>query len=429
MTTPSAESAASPASEQQFLIVGAGLAGASAAKALRDLGHRGPVVLIGDEPEQPYERPPLSKGYLMGGTSRDEVYANPTSWYAENDVALRTGTRVIRIDRESHRVTLDDGESLGYAKLLLTTGSEPRRIPIPGADLDGVVTLRRLSDSDHLRRAIADGGAFAIIGGGWIGLEVAAAARAADVPVTVLEAAELPLLQVLGPEMAGVFADLHRSHGVRLFTGVGVAEIVGHDGVATGVRLSDGTEIPARTVLMAVGARPVVELAEAAGLAVENGVLVDEHLRTSDPDVFAAGDIANAYHPGLARRLRVEHWANALHQPPVAAAGMLGRDAVYDNVPYFYTDQYDLSMEYRGHAAVGGYDQVVVRGDVAARVFTAFWLEGGRVVAAMNVNSWDETELLEEIVRRRSAVDPGRLADPSHALADVAGLSSAAEKA
>jgi 3-phenylpropionate/trans-cinnamate dioxygenase ferredoxin reductase subunit len=378
-------------------------------------------VLIGDESERPYERPPLSKGYLLGKDAREQIYVHPPQWYAEHDVDLRLGTAVTAVDPAAHKVTLADGSRIGYAKLLLTTGSSPRRLPVPGADLDGVLYLRRVEDSDRIKDAFRFAKRAAVIGAGWIGLETAAAARAAGVEVTMLETAELPLLRVLGPEVARVFADLHRDHGVELRLGVQVAEITGSAGTADGVRLADGTRIDADVVVVGVGIVPNTGLAEAAGLEIDNGIRTDERTRTSHPDIHAAGDVANAYHPLLGRHIRVEHWANALHQPQAAARAMLGRDAVYDRVPYFFTDQYDLGMEYAGYVEPGGYDQVVFRGDVGTREFVAFWVAGGRVLAGMNVNIWDVTEAIQALVRSGEPVEPSRLADPAVPLASLSG--------
>ncbi|HMG29906.1 MAG TPA: FAD-dependent oxidoreductase [Jiangellaceae bacterium] len=402
-----------------FVIVGASLAGAKTAEALRDQGHDGAIVLVGDETERPYERPPLSKDYLTGKADRDTVYVHPPSWYDEHDVELRLGTTVTAVQPGSYRVVLDDGETLGYAKLLIATGSTPRPLPVPGGNLDGVLYLRRLADSDRIRQTLHEGSRLVVVGAGWIGLETAAAARAAGADVTVLERSELPLLRVLGAEMAQVFADLHRDHGVDLRLGVTVAEIAGHDGKASAVVLADGTRLPADAVIAGVGITPVTGLAEAAGLDVDNGILVDEHLRTSDPDIYAAGDVANAFHPRLGRRLRVEHWANALHQPAVAATGMLGGQATYDRTPYFYTDQYDLGMEYTGFAETGDYDQIVVRGDTARREFVAFWLRDRRVLAGMNVNVRDVIDRIEELIRSGTPVDAAQLADSDTPLVDL----------
>ena len=340
-----------------FVIAGGGLAGAKTAEALREQGFDGRIVLAAEEDIRPYERPPLSKDYLQGKTSREEIFVHALDWYDANAVELLLRTAVTGIDRGRREVTLSDGGHLAYDRLLLATGSVPRRLPLPGADADGVLYLRRAPDSDRIRDTFATASRVLIIGAGWIGLEVAAAARAAGVDVTILEAAELPLLHVLGLQVAPVFAGLHREHRVDLRLGVRVAEMTTSGGKATGARLADGTRIGADAVIVGIGAAPQTRLAEAAGLDVRDGVVTDASLRTSDPAVYAAGDIASAFHPMLGTHIRVEHWANALHQPQTAAAAMLGRDAVYDRVPYFYTDQYDLGMEYAGYAGPGGYDR------------------------------------------------------------------------
>jgi 3-phenylpropionate/trans-cinnamate dioxygenase ferredoxin reductase component len=410
------------ADDAGFVIVGASLAGAKAAETLRAEQFSGPVVLIGAEDELPYERPPLSKDYLLGKAERDTIYVHPADWYADNKVDLRRGVTVTGIDRTARAVALADGSQVPYAKLLLTTGSEPRRLPVPGADFDGVLYLRTAADSDRLKHAFSSGARVVVIGAGWIGLEAAAAARTAGAEVTVLESAELPLLRVLGREVAEVFADLHRENGVAMRFGVQVAEITGSGGVATGVRLSDGTDIPADTVVVGVGISPRTGLAEQAGLDIDNGVKVDAGLRTSDPDVFAAGDVANAFHPLLGKHIRVEHWANAMNQPQTAAKSMLGQDVAFDRVPYFFTDQYDLGMEYSGYVEPGGYAQVVFRGDVPGREFVAFWLDGaGRVLAGMNVNVWDVNEQVQALVRGGRPMDPDALRDPGRPLDSLAG--------
>ena len=407
---------------ESVVIVGASLAGAKAAEALRDLAYAGPIVLVGNENLLPYERPPLSKGYLLGKDDRGSVFVHEQSWYDDHGVELRLGVTVTSLDVRGHQVSLSDGESLAYGKLLLATGSRPRRLPVPGGDLDGVLFLRRLEDSDRIKEAFAGNRRrVVVIGAGWIGLETAAAGREAGNDVAIVEQLELPLVRVLGPEMAQVFADLHRDHGVDLHLGVGVEEIVGRDGRVAAVRLDDGTELPADVVIVGVGISPVVELAEDAGLDVDNGVVVDEHLRSSNADVYAAGDVANAYHPLFERHLRVEHWANALNQPAVAAASMLGHDRVYDRVPYFFTDQYDLGMEYSGYVEPGGYDEVVVRGDLAGREFVAFWVRDDRVLAGMNVNVWDVTDAIQTLIRNRVPIDRAQLADPTVPLDDLGG--------
>jgi 3-phenylpropionate/trans-cinnamate dioxygenase ferredoxin reductase subunit len=398
------------------VIVGAGLAGAKAAEALREQGFDGRIVLIGDEPHRPYERPPLSKDYLAGKSEREQVFVHPYAWYADRNVDLRLGQAVIAIHRTSHEVTLNDGTVIGYDKLLLATGSTPRRLPVPGGDADGVHYLRRLEDCEAIKEVLATSSRLAVIGGGWIGLEVTAVARQAGVEVTVVEAAELPLLGVLGREAAEVFAGLHRDHGVDLRLRCQVTGITTEAGRTTGVRLTDGTAIDADAVVVGVGIRPNIGLAHQAGLRVDNGVLVASGLRTSDPDISAVGDVANAFNPVLGRHVRVEHWANALNQPATAAARMLGRQAVYDELPYFFTDQYDLGMEYVGYVEPGGYDQVVFRGDVPARQFIAFWCKDNRVLAGMNVNIWDVTDQVKALIRSWQPIDPAALADPGRPL-------------
>ncbi len=408
-------------SEDAYVIVGASLAGAKAAETLRAEGFDGSVVLIGAEAELPYERPPLSKDYLQGKSPQEKVYVHPQWWYTEHDVELRLGATVTEIDRAAHRVTLADGSAQPYAKLLLATGSAPRRLPVPGAELDGVGYLRTVADSDRIKIALESASSVAIIGAGWIGLETAAAGRAAGTEVTVLEAAELPLLRVLGPEVAQVFADLHRDHGVDLRFGIGVAEITGTAGRATGVRLTDGTQVDADLVIVGVGVTPNTQLADAAGLQVADGIVVGADLRTGDPDIYAAGDVASALHPLLGKHIRVEHWANALNQPQAAARSMLSQPVSYERVPYFFTDQYDLGMEYAGYVEPGGYAEVVFRGDTAAREFIAFWIDsGGRVLAGMNVNIWDVNDAIQALVRSAKPVDPDAVRDPSVDLAALA---------
>jgi 3-phenylpropionate/trans-cinnamate dioxygenase ferredoxin reductase subunit len=408
--------------DTSYVIVGASLAGAKAAETLRAEGFTGPIVLVGTEHELPYERPPLSKDYLLGKAERDSIFVHPAQWYADNNIDLRTGVTVTEIDRAAHAVVLADGTRIEYGKLLLTTGSSPRRLTIEGADLSGVHYLRSVGDSDRLKAAFGEGVRVAVIGAGWIGLETAAAARNAGADVTVLEMAELPLLRVLGREVAAVFADLHREHGVDLRFGIQVAAITGEGGKATGVRLGDGSTVPADIVVVGIGVTPNVELAQAAGLKVDNGVRVDAGLCSSDPHIYAAGDVASAYHPVLGQHIRVEHWSNALNQGPAAGKSMLGQDIAYDRVPYFFTDQYDLGMEYSGYVEPDGYARVVFRGDVPGREFIAFWLDGAdRVLAGMNVNVWDVTDPIQALVRAARPVDPEALADPSADLGSLAG--------
>jgi 3-phenylpropionate/trans-cinnamate dioxygenase ferredoxin reductase subunit len=404
-------------STRHFVIVGGGLAGARTAKFLRDRGFEGHVTLVAEESVLPYERPPLSKDVLQGKAEPDSTFVHPASWYDEHHVDVLRGSAATHLDLGHKTLGLSDGTRLSFDRLALTTGSRPRQLQIPGSQLPGVHYLRRLEDSLHIRTALQPGKSLVIIGAGWIGLEVASAARAADVETTIVETAPLPLQRVLGTEMAGLFADLHRANGVTLLLNSGVEAFEGDDRI-TGVRLTDGTVLPADAVVVGVGIVPNVELAAEAGLEVDNGIIADEHLRTSHPDVFVAGDVANAFHPVLGRRVRMEHWANALNQPEVTAAGMLDQDAVYDRLPYFYTDQYDLGMEYVGQTDPDA-ATLVVRGDTESREFIAFWLAQGRVQAGMNVNVWDVVEDVRGLILSGRSVDPQRLADPAVPLSDV----------
>ena len=404
---------------QRFVIVGAGLAAVKAAQTLREEGFSGEVVMVGAEAHPPYERPPLSKDYLQGKAQRDSVFVQPASWFQEQSITLRQGTSVQGLQLGERQVQLSDGTLLAYDALLLATGSTPRRLNVPGADATGVHYLRTLDDADALRAGLDTTQHLVIVGGGWIGLEVAAVAREQGVAVTVLEQAELPLVGVLGPEVAQVFADLHRAHGVDLRCGVGVQSFIATDGAFAGVELADGTVLTADRAVVGVGVTPSIEFARSSGLDIGSGILVDATLRTSGPAVFAAGDIAEAEHPLLERRIRVEHWANALNQGPHAARSMLGGTQPYDRLPYFYTDQYDLGMEYTGYAGPGDYDQVVVRGDTSGLDFMAFWLSGGRVLAGMHVSRWDTIGSVGDVIRSGRRVDPARLADGAVGLAEV----------
>ncbi len=402
-----------------FVIVGGGLAGAKAAEALRDNDFDGNIILFAAEEQLPYERPPLSKEYLAGKKSLSEFTVHDAGWYREHDVDLRLATRVESVDPAAHTVGLPDGSTVHYDKLLLATGSGSKRPPIPGSDADGVHYLRSYDDAESLSSVLAEGSSLAVVGAGWIGLEVAAGARQRGVDVTVVESAKQPLLAALGETIGEVFADLHREHGVDLRLEAQVEQITTADGRATGLKLRDGSTVAADAVLVAVGAKPNTELAEQAGLSMgDGGVLVDASLRTSDPDIYAVGDIATAENPVFGARIRTEHWANALKQPAVAAAGMLGKPGEYAELPYFFTDQYDLGMEYVGHAP--SFDRVVFRGDVAGREFVAFWLDGdNRVLAGMNVNIWDVLDDVKALVRSRTPVDADRLADPQSPLAGL----------
>lgn len=403
---------------QRFVIVGASLAGAAAAEALRESGFSGRLTLVGEESHRPYERPPLSKGYLLGKEPAEKAYVHSEGFYAEHDIELRVKTRATAVDREAKEVVLDDGGRVGYDTLLLTTGSSVVRLKVPGAELDGLHYLRSLDDSRKLKAALEAGGQVAIVGGGWIGLEVAAAARHHGASVVLIEPQPTPLHAVLGPELGEFYAQVHRDHGVDVRLGVGVAEFKGA-GVVTAILLADGTDVPADTVVVGVGIRPNVELAVEAGLLVDDGVVVDEYLRTTDPDIFAAGDVANAHNPQYGRHLRVQHWANAKDQGAAAARNMLGLDEPFTKVPYFFSDQYDVGMEYSGLHRPGDYDDIAYRGDPASREFCVFWLKEGGVVAGMNVNVWDVHSDIRALIKSGKPVERARLADPSLPLADL----------
>lgn len=393
-----------------LLIIGGGMAGGTAAEALRDEGFDGDVTVVAAESQPPYQRPPLSKGYLGGEEGLDAVHLHPAHWYAERGIRLITGVAATALDPAGHTVGLSDGEMLRYDAVLLATGAQPRVLPLPGHELAGVMTLRRLDDSDALAAALREGGKrLVVIGAGWIGMEAAATARGLGNEVTILERDAVPLGAALGPEMGEVFRGLHLEHGVDLRTSVGVDRIVGDDR-ARGV-VVDGETVEADLVLIGVGAVPDTALAEAAGLEILNGVVTDAALRTSAPDVYAAGDVANPYHPVVQRHVRSEHWANALNAGKVAARSMLGLPASHSDIPYFYTDQYDLGMELSGYAPLMTDAEVVVRGDREAREFIAFWVDDGRVVAGMNVNVWDVNEAVQALIRSGERLDPARLRD------------------
>ena len=405
--------------ESTYVIVGASLTGAKAAQTLREEGFDGNIVLLGEEHERPYERPPLSKGYLLGKDDRSSIFVHEEGWYAENGVDLRLGVRVTALDPGAKQVSLADGGTVAYDRLLLATGASPRRLRAPGGDLDGVLYLRRVGDSERLRAALRGGGQVVTVGGGWIGLEVTAAAREAGCEVTVVEPEPVALYRQLGPELGGVFTDLHKEHGVVFRTRESVTELRGSGGKVTGAVTSSGAVLPADHVVVGIGAIPATGLAADAGLDIGNGVIVDAGLHSSAPDVFAAGDVANAYHPLYGKHVRVEHWANALNGGPAAARSMLGQGVSYDAVPYFYSDQYDLGMEAAGLPEPDSYDQVVYRGDLAGREFIAFWLSDGVVMAGMNVNVWDVNDDIQALIRSRRRVDEARLADLGTEIADL----------
>jgi 3-phenylpropionate/trans-cinnamate dioxygenase ferredoxin reductase component len=395
--------------KRTFVIVGASLAGAKAAETLREEGFDGRVVLIGDEPEMPYERPPLTKDYLRGESPREKAYVHPDGYYQEHDIELLTGTAVTAIDPAGATVALGDGAELAFDRLLLATGAAPRRISIPGADLDGVRYLRTLADCDRLRGDLETRGTVVVVGAGWIGVEFAASARQLGCEVTVIDPASVPLERVLGRELGTFYRDVHRDHGVDMLLGTGVDRFEGADRVQR-VRTTDGRAIDCDVAVVAIGVEPRAGLASAAALKTDTGVVVDQSLVTSAPGVYAAGDVANAWHPFYEQYVQVEHWANALHQGPTAARAMLGQAVAYDRLPYFFSDQYDIGMEYSGLANPD--DAVVFRGDPAGQEFIAFWLRDQRVVAGMNVNVWDVNEEVQALIRSRRAVPVGALTDP-----------------
>jgi 3-phenylpropionate/trans-cinnamate dioxygenase ferredoxin reductase component len=405
-------------SNRAFVIVGASLAGAKAAETLREEGFDGRLVLIGTEPERPYERPPLTKDYLRGESPREKAFVHPEGYYEEHSIELMRTTSVTAIDPARSQVTLGDGAELGFDRLLLTTGAEPRPISIPGADLDRVRYLRTLADCDFLRGDLETSGRVVVVGAGWIGAEFAASARQRGCEVTVIDPGSVPLERVLGTELGSFYRDVHRDHGVEMLLGTGVETFEGGHRVQR-VKTSDGRTIECDFVVVAIGVVPRTGLASAPGLKTDNGIVVDQSLATSAPTVFAAGDVANAWHPFYEGYVRVEHWANALHQRPAAARAMLGRPVAYDRLPYFYSDQYDVGMEYSGLATPE--DEVVFRGDPASRQFVAFWLRAERVIAGMNVNVWDVNDHVQALIRSRRPVKVDALTDPDTPLDSLHG--------
>jgi 3-phenylpropionate/trans-cinnamate dioxygenase ferredoxin reductase subunit len=405
---------------RRFVIIGGGLAAATAAETLRDEGYDGDVMVIGAERHLPYLRPPLSKEYLNDQAKEPaETYVHPWDWYHEHDVHVLTGTLAVELDLVDNRVILDETSSVGFDRALIATGAKPRQLKVPGAEASGVYYLRTLDDSEELRDALRAGGRkVVVLGTGWIGMETAAAARNYGNDVTVVGRGAVPLSSGVGPELGAIYGQLHRDHGVQFRLQREVRELIVADGaggpVVTGVATAnDGEVIPADIVIVGLGAAPNTEIAEDAGLEVSGGVLASAALVTSNPLVYAAGDVANPIHPALGRRLRSEHWANAIGSGRTVAKSMLGQQVVYDDVPYFYSDQYDVGMEYAGYVPLAADTQPVFRGDVDGREFIAFWLDGGRVVAGMNVNVWDVSDDIQELIRSGRTVDLGKLTDPN----------------
>jgi NADPH-dependent 2,4-dienoyl-CoA reductase/sulfur reductase-like enzyme len=386
----------SPTSQpSRIVIIGASLAGGSAAIALRDQGYQGELTVIGEESQLPYERPPLSKAVLIGDTDEPDWVADEAA-YKDKDISLKLGTTATRIDR-TRKVVVASRTEYPYDKLLIATGSGSRRLDLPGADLEGLLTLRTLEESLALRERFVEGARIVIVGAGWIGCEAASAARQRGAKVTMIAPVSQPLLQVVGEQIGATFAALHRDHGVDLRLGIGVTGFAG-EGAVSSVHIKGHASVPADIVLVAVGAAPNIALADVAGLELaDGGIAVDATLRSSDPDIYAAGDVAAHDHPKYPHRVRVEHWANAKDQGTHVARNLLGADEPYVLRPFFFSDQYDLGCEYRGFADPTK-DRLVVRGDLKSREFTAFWLRDGAVAAAMNVNQWDDGDALQELV-------------------------------
>lgn len=391
------------------VILGAGQAGGRAAETLRAEGFDGRVVLVGAEPWRPYERPPLSKGLLLGETAEETIYLRPEAFYAEQRIELLLGLHATHVEPQSRQVHLSDGHTLGYDRLLLATGVRARSLPVPGADLDGVHTLHSLADARRLRAALKGGPRVLIVGAGFIGAEVAAACRKRDLAVTMIEALPVPLQRALGPRMGALFAEIHREQGVDLRCSAGVSAFRGKDRVAEAV-LEDGATLPCDLVVIGIGCTPETSYLAGSGLALADGVVVDEYCRTGLPDIYAAGDVARWWHPHLGEHLRVEHWDNAENQGAAAARAMLGRLEPYAPVPYFWSDQYTHHLQYLGHGA--GADQEVVRGSLGRRQFTVFYLRDGLAAAALCLNSPRESMAARRLIGARVPVDAAKLADP-----------------
>ncbi len=389
-----------------IVIVGAGQAAGVAAATLRGEGFAGAIVVVGDEPYLPYERPPLSKKVLIGSAEPEATYLKPAAFYAEQAIELRLGVPVVAIERAARRVTLADGAELAYDKLIVATGSKVRRLEIAGAAPEDVFYLRGIDDCLALRARLIEGARLVVVGGGYIGLEVAASARQRGVEVTVVEAGGQVMGRVVGPEIGRFFAAEHAARGVDIRTGVTVSK------VANGrAQCSDGASVAADLFVVGVGIVADTALAEAAGLAVDNGIVVDEFGRTSDPDIYACGDVTNHPNPALGRRVRLESWQNAQNQAVAVARALVGNPRPYGEVPWFWSDQYDLNLQMVGLPEA--WERLVLRGDMAARRFTAFYLQGEQVVAANAVNNGRDIRPARELIARHIAVADTALADPA----------------
>lgn len=395
------------------VIIGAGQAGLSAAEALRKRGYAGPVTLIGDEPAPPYQRPPLSKAYLSGELPAERLWLKPETYFDAAAITLRTGVQAAAIDRAARRVITSDGEAIAYDHLILATGGAARRLSLPGADLPGVHVLRTLAEADALSDAVTGAQRLAIIGAGYIGLEVAASARKRGLEVSVLEAADRPMARTASPLLGGWFGALHRGYGVDLRVSTGVAAITGADR-ADGVRLMDGERVEADLVLIAAGLVPGTGLAEAAGLDCHDGILVDAHARTSDPDIFAIGDVARFDSALYGRSIRLESVQNAIEQGRAAAAAICGAPTPHDPVPWFWSDQYAIKLQIAG--LIEGADQMVRRGDPEEGAFALFHFKDGVLIACEAVNAAPEFMAAQRLIAARARPDPDRLRDTTVAM-------------
>ena len=392
-----------------IVVIGAGQAGGETATQVRKLGHAGRIVLIGEEPHIPYKRPPLSKAYLAGSIGEEGLYVVPRATLDKAGVEFLGNTRVTRIDRAAKSLELADGSQLAYDKLALTTGGRARNLPMPGAESENVFTVRSIADVQKIRPLCQPGARAVIIGGGFIGLEAAAVAVKLGVNVTVLEGLPRVLARVTCAEVSAFFTRVHREAGVDLRTGVQIQALETSAGKVTAVLLADGSRIAADLVIVGIGQLPNVELAEAAGLAIDNGIVVDECARTSDPNIVAAGDCANHPSAFYGRRLRLESVQNALEQSRAAAATLVGQPQPYHMVPWFWSDQYELKLQMVGLSA--GYDQLVIRGDLGSRNFAAFYLLAGRMIAADTVSRPQDFMVAKKLVALGTVLDAGVLAD------------------
>lgn len=395
-------------SADKCAIVGANLTGGRAAEALREHGYAGQIVLVGAEPDRPYERPPLSKGFLQGSIPEEEIYLRPAEWYQEKGIDLRLGVRATRLDAAARTLELEGGEHLSYEKLLIATGCEVRQLKTPGSDLAGIYYLRTLRDSAGLAAELQRADRAVVVGAGFIGSEVAASARVMGREVTVLEAAPVPLERALGAKMGEVCAAIHRDHGVDLRLSCALQEFRG-SGRVEEVVLANGTTIRCDVVVVGVGVAPAVGWLDSSGIAIDNGIVVNEYTETNLPDVYAAGDVANSWNPLFGDRMRVEHFDNAQNQGIGAGKVMAGFREAYAPVPYFWSDQYGFTLQYVGHAR--GDDRIVMRGDIAKRSFTAFYLRADSVQAAFSIGRPREIMAARRLIQARKQVDPAVLVD------------------